>query len=555
MDLVIQKESGNIKGSLEKKNNPFFQYIKEVFKKPINIFILAIVIVISSINTILSLIPSFVMKMITDSMTVNHEISKVITIMIVFSFVSLIISYLFKILQGKLVINLSTNMLQQQFNHAYSGLIKRPLKFFYKTSTGDIQERFLDSTKISGTVLQLLFSAFELVVMIISGTIIAMISKKILLSSFIVFLGSILASLLFNNALTVSAHKTAIESAKTIDILRESTEGIITIKALNAENNIKNRFNNKVNDLKCAISKSSIINIKKNGVSEIIKGIGFLLMIWMSITDITTGKMALGNLVVLSSLYSYFMSPAESFSNLYAKIVEATVEAERLEEITDNNDTEIDSDYCGTIEDGSVKVRDLCFGYTSENIIDNFNLDISNGECVAIIGESGKGKSTLAKIISGIEKPKCGNIMVGGADLTTVSAIKRTASLQYIPQFPFFLSDSFRTNLLLGIEENNISDDEIYTLLDELGADFVSNLDDQIAENGNNLSGGQRQKLAIARSILRKPKILIMDESTSSIDAEGQNNVFNVIKKLPCTKIIISHDKSVVSMCDKKIYI
>lgn len=543
----------------KKKSNPFFHYIKTTIEKPRNIISIVLIMILTGIVTGLSLIPSFVMKVITDEMSGDHEILEQIAVMITFSAVSLFIVHLLKMLQSRLTIGLSTKMLESQFKDAYCGLIQRPLNFFCKTATGDIQERFLDSIKISNTVLQMLFSCFNFVMMLFSGTVIFKISSNMFFVSIGVAAVSIIEALVFKKALVESSREISVTSAKSTDLLRESSEGILTIKAANGENQLKNKFLDSVNSMKQAIKKSAIRSVRKDSICDVIQGIGLMVLLWIGVIEISDGHLTIGSLVVVNTLYSYFISPVNGFIELYDEILEATVEAERLNEITNcenepvENESVIYNENINNDIKGSILVKNVSFGYTADNVIDDLTVQFESKKCIAITGNSGKGKSTLAKLIAGFEKPLEGTIFLDDMDISTLPKETRNDLIQYIPQHPYFFNGTYRENLVLGLK-NAVTDEEIYELLSKINADFVTNLDGLISENGSNLSGGQKQKLAIARSLLRKNvKVLIMDESTSSVDAESQEKIFGLVRKLDFTKIIISHDTSVINMCDKQI--
>ncbi len=551
-EVITFEKAGNFKE--KKKSNPFFFYIKTTIEKPRNILSIVLIMILTGIVTGVSLIPSFVMKVITDEMSGDHEILEQIAVMITFSAVSLFIGHFSRILQSKLTIGLSTKMLESQFKDAYCGLIQRPLNFFCKTATGDIQERFLDSIKISNTVLQMLFSCFNFVMMLFSGAIIFKISSNMFFVSIGVAAVSIIEALVFKKALVESSREISVTSAKSTDLLRESSEGILTIKAANGENQLKNKFLDSVNSMKQAIKKSAIKSVRKDSICDVIQGIGLMVLLWIGVVEISDGHLTIGSLVVLNTVYFYFLSPVNGFIELYDEILEATVEAERLNEITNcENEPVIYNENVNNDIKGSILVKNVSFGYTADNIIDDLTVQFEAKKCIAITGNSGKGKSTLAKLIAGIEKPIEGSILLDDMDISTLTQEKRTDLIQYIPQQPYFFNGTYRENLVLGLK-NAVTDEEIYELLSKLNADFVTNLDGLICENGDNLSGGQKQKLAIARSLLRKNvKVLIMDESTSSIDVKSQEKIFDLIRSFDFTIIIISHDTSVINMCDKQI--
>lgn len=206
----------------------------------------------------------------------------------------------------------------------------------------------------------------------------------------------------------------------------------------------------------------------------------------------------------------------------------------------------------------ALQVENVTFRYEDgeENVLEQASLIVRKGEAVGIIGESGSGKSTLADLIMGLQKPDSGFIRIDGRN---IYAIPETWArmIGYIPQSVYMLDDSIRENVIFGIPEQSVSDEQIYRALDQAQiGDFVRNLPDgldtRIGERGVRLSGGQCQRIAIARALYYDPQILILDEATSALDNETEAAVMESINELQKSKtlIIIAHRLSTIQNCD-----
>ena len=206
----------------------------------------------------------------------------------------------------------------------------------------------------------------------------------------------------------------------------------------------------------------------------------------------------------------------------------------------------------------NIIIKDLCFGYDAKNlIINDLSLEIQKGMKLGIVGTSGAGKSTFVDIILGLHQPSSGIFKIDGIDL---SANLRgwQAIIGYVPQNIFLSDDTLRRNIAFGLADEDINENDIdYAIkLAQLGG-LVENLDDGVntlmGERGVRLSGGQKQRIGIARALYQRPKILILDEATSSLDLETEEDVMKSIYSLDksITTIIIAHRLSTLNNCDR----
>jgi ABC-type bacteriocin/lantibiotic exporter with double-glycine peptidase domain len=209
----------------------------------------------------------------------------------------------------------------------------------------------------------------------------------------------------------------------------------------------------------------------------------------------------------------------------------------------------------------SIKLKNVTFSYKNsrKKVFENLNIDIHAGSTVGIVGNSGIGKSTLVDLILGLLKPEQGTIKISRVD--PMMAIRFwPGRISYLPQKTFLLPGTIRRNLALGYEEGLFSDSQYLDALSvvDLAKDFekdTSLLDFVLAEDATNISGGQRQRIGIARAILGNPKLLVLDEATSSLDRVTEDLVMTSLKKLlpDATLVFITHKKSTLTFCDSVI--
>ena len=206
-------------------------------------------------------------------------------------------------------------------------------------------------------------------------------------------------------------------------------------------------------------------------------------------------------------------------------------------------------------EQTSIQISKLDYSYDLKDTkaLDSISLSVNKGEMIGVIGKSGSGKTTLVNIILGLLYPKNGAIYING-----LSQSKEKTSISYVPQDIFLLDDTLRRNIAFGEEEEEINNDKVIKCIDETKLTKLINKSDKginmiVGERGTKLSGGERQRLGIARALYKDPVILVLDEATSSLDYETENEIVNSIVNIKGkqTIIIVAHRLSTVQICDR----
>ena len=213
-----------------------------------------------------------------------------------------------------------------------------------------------------------------------------------------------------------------------------------------------------------------------------------------------------------------------------------------------------------TSSDFAIEVIDLSFRYptATSDLFQNLNFKVRKGEMFGVFGPSGSGKSTLLDLLLGFKDPKQGSISFGiGSD--ALSPREAIDQIGYIPQEPFVFSDTLKTNIKLNHQDEEDTGTEINQLLKLANVDFSNDLNQQINEDGTNLSLGQRQRISIARALNVKPQILVIDEFSASLDRRNTELILNTIKDLMCQKglsvILVTHDEIAKQFCDDHLYL
>lgn len=339
--------------------------------------------------------------------------------------------------------------------------------------------------------------------------------------------------------------------------LKESIDGIETVKSLCADGYVKDTINNKFFSLVNAAVKNSIISISQNILAFTVEQIGIVVILWVGIAMVIAGQVSIGSLFTFYILLGYFTNPVRNLIELQPTIQSAFVAADRLHDVLDlEAEIKFETGLMQFPIASVWKMDGVSFRYGNNKLVlRNINLSIRSGERIAIVGESGCGKTTLVKLLLRFYEPESGAIMVNDKDISLIDILTLRKNVAYISADTFLFADTILNNLKLGNLELS-EEDIIYACQISKAHEFIEKLpmgyQTVLDENGANLSSGQKQRLAIARAILQKPQLLIMDEATSNLDTITENAIRSSMDSLSknISVITIAHRLSTVKKCD-----
>ncbi len=484
----------------------------------------------------------------------------VLIFMVSIIIVTFLLKNLFNYLSMFFITFLRNGVIKDFRNEIYNKIVKLSMSYYSEKKKGDIVAR------ISSDVLEIdnsFLSIFELIIkepLMILFTLISMYIISPELTGFVIIFIPISAIFIsvVGKSLKRQSMKVQKEQGLFISLVDETLNGLKIVKIFNAENAFSKKFSESTNRL--YRFSNTVIN-KKNlagPLSEFLGICSITIILWYGgMMVLKENSLDASTFLVYLGLAYNILTPAKSLSKASYKIRKAYGAAERVFQVLDDNRFIKSNGDDASLEDFSTSIdfNNVSFRYDNEDVIKNLSLIIKKGETVALVGQSGSGKSTIANLISRFYDTSEGEIRVDGENIKEVNLKSLRKLIGLVTQDSILFNDSIKNNLLIGKE--NATDQEIIQALKIANAwEFVKELpktiENNIGDSGNKLSGGQKQRLSIARAVLKNPPIMILDEATSALDSESENLVQialdNVMKNK--TSLVIAHRLSTIQKAD-----
>ncbi|WP_136668721.1 ABC transporter ATP-binding protein [Flavobacterium sp. H122] len=485
--------------------------------------------------------------------------------------VSLVIStFLLKNIFNYLALNhlmlVKNGVLRDLRNKMFDKIVALPVSFYSEKRKGDVMSRMLgDINEVRNSF----FNILELVVkepLTIIFTIGAMVAISIKLTLFVfIFIpvsGLIISKI--GKSLKSKSKKAQDENGYLISVVEETLGGIKVVKGYNAEGSFTKKFNDSIQRL---YSLTNSIGRKNNLSSPLSEFLGILviaILLWYGGNMVLIGKLPDGRPILQGAHFLAYMglaynilTPAKAISKAAYQVKTGLAAAERVFEVMETENTI--SDRPDAIQkntfDDIIKVENINFAYEEENVLKNFSIEVPKGKTVALVGQSGSGKSTIANLLTRFYDVKEGSITIDGIDIKNITMHSLRGLMGIVTQDSILFNDSIKNNLLIG--KPDATDEEIIDALKianafEFAKDLPEGINTNIGDAGGKLSGGQKQRLSIARAVLKNPPIMILDEATSALDTESEKFVQVALENMMQnrTSIVIAHRLSTIQKAD-----
>lgn len=337
----------------------------------------------------------------------------------------------------------------------------------------------------------------------------------------------------------------------------EFFRSINLLRGINMHKKMTRDANEKLDTLEKLNIRTSVISNAMSSTSILINNSWVFLILWIGGMSVIEGRMTIGTLMAFLMITGMLYPRIESLVTSYIKLQDIKISLSRVLEYYnyDENDTpKIENEHLSIIE-GGISIKDLSYGYNDNLIIKDLTFNIQSKCVTVIVGKNGSGKTTLCKLIAKFFEPESGSIWIDGQDINNVNIAEIRESIIYQPQDQFLISGSILDNIICG--EEKIDMDQVNDAVDKAKiADFIrtlpNGLNTYIGEITSSVSGGQAQRIALARLYYRKPKIIILDEPTAFIDMAGKTLFHDLITDMKqySTIIIVTHDSNIIGCAD-----
>ena len=349
-----------------------------------------------------------------------------------------------------------------------------------------------------------------------------------------------------------------VQSAVLNSQMIESLRGIETIKCNACEDRELEALEREyIKSLKISL-RSSKISTSQSLISSVIMTVLNMVTTYVGITQVLNGQLTLGGYMAFSTLSGYFTSPVSELIGMQMSIQEASISMKRLTEIMDYESEQDDTREYTEMEsmEGDIEFKDVTFRYGNRTpALDHISFTIPQGKKVALVGSSGSGKSTITKLLLKYYEPESGTISVNGVDLDEYSNASVRRCISYVPQNVELFSKTIFENIRISRPEATL--DQVREAAKKADAhEFIRKLPLQyntyLEEAGNGLSGGEKQRIALARAFLKDSNLYILDESTSNLDFATETLIFNMIYEQLADRsmLIVAHRLSTIRDCD-----
>jgi len=521
------------------------------------VFIGLILIVLSRLS---SLVLPWKSKALLDDVIPNKDYDQLYQLLFVVG-IAILVQAITSFLLTRILSVQAQYLISELRAQVQKKVLSLPISFFDNTKSGALVSRIMSDVEgvrnLIGTGL----------VQLVGGTITAIISMILLIGLSPSMTLFVLIPVAVFGLVALKAFKyirpifrnRGVINADVKGRLTETLAGVRVIKAFNAEQQENEVFEKGVDLLFQNVKKSLTATAIMTSSSTFLLGIASTGIMGIGGYKIMTGELTVGDFLSFTLLLGFMIAPIVQMSNIGSQLTEALAGLDRTEELMNMEAEEDDENRTIALESvsGNIKFDDVSFSYEEgKEVLNNISFEVPKGSVTALVGSSGSGKSTIAGLSATFLNPKSGKVTIDNNDMSKVLLSSYRKHLGVVLQDEFLFEGTIRENILFP--RPNATEDELQNAVkaayvNEFTDRFENGLDTLIGERGVKLSGGQRQRLAIARAILANPKIIILDEATSSLDTESEALIQKSLSELikDRTTIVIAHRLSTIKQADQ----
>lgn len=495
-----------------------------------------------------------------SELTKDNGIQVALLFVVLMVITTFLFKNLFNYLASHHIMHLKNGVLRDLRKSMYKKIVELPISYYSEKRKGDIMARMLgDVNEVQNSF----FSILELIVkepLTIIFALVTMFIISLKLTLFVLIFmpisGFIISKVAKNlRAKSLQAQR---ESGFLISIVDETLGGLKVIKSYNAEPTFKGRFNDSVTRL---LNLTNSIGSKNNLATPLSEFLGvttIAILLFYGGNLVLVEKTLDGSaFIVYLTLAFNILTPAKAISKASYSVKNGLAAAERVFEVLEVENEIISKKNAidKNTFDSDIIIKNVNFKYEEETVLKDFSLQVKKGQTIALVGQSGSGKSTIANLLTRFYDVNEGTISIDGTDIKDINLQSLRGLMGLVTQDSILFNDTIKANISLGKE--TATDDEIIEALKianayEFVKDLPKGIHTNIGDSGNKLSGGQKQRLSIARAVLKNPPIMILDEATSALDTESEKFVQVALENMMQnrTSIVIAHRLSTIQKAD-----
>lgn len=468
---------------------------------------------------------------------------------------------MFSYLASFFITYLRNGVLRDLRDALYKKVVSQPIAFFSEQRKGDIMSRMVgDVNEVQYSLLSGL-EAFVREPLTILFSILVMLGISVKLTVFTFVFIPIAAAVISRIGKSLKKNSIALqqEQGRFLSLIEETIGGLRIIKAFNAEGIFSKKFKESSNTFNRLSNK--VMNRQNLGspMSEFLGILMIAILLWFGGSLVLVDKTLEGTqFIAFMGLAYNILTPAKAISKASYDMRKGNAAAERILEILDYENPIKECENPVVISDftTAVALKDITFAYTELPVLSHFSLQIPKGKTIALVGQSGSGKSTIANLITRFYDVNQGEVLIDGVNVKDMQTASLRKLIGVVSQDSILFNDTVKNNLLIG--KPDATDEELMTAAKIANAyEFIKDLpkgfDTNIGDAGSKLSGGQKQRLSIARAVLKNPPIMVLDEATSALDTESERLVQNALENMMKnrTSVVIAHRLSTIQNADQ----
>ncbi len=505
---------------------------------------------LSLLYTLIGIVTAFYYQYLLDELVPNRQLSLLHALSI--ALVSIyVVQVILSAIRTQWLLRIGKELDDTLQRKLYEHLLDLPASFFARRKAGEIASRFMDASKVREALANVSLTVFiDVLLVLIGGWMLYRQSAFLFLITISVIPCYAVLMGISHRYLEQANRKTMEHYAQLQAYVTDSIRGMETLKAYHAEQHAAREAGTRLDHVLQAVWKQGSLLNAQSSVKLLLQFLSGGIILWLGAREVLVGDMSIGELLTYQALLVYFLQPIQNLVNLHPNMTTALVAGERM---WDMMDLEKEGASCKgedrqaactepTDWRGPVSFEQVSFRYdTKPLLLHNFTLTIQAGEKIAFVGESGSGKSTLVKLLLHLYPLEQGDIFIQGMSIRKLATGQLRSRIAYVSQELAFFHGTVLDNLCLG---RDIPQDRVQEVcrgcqLEEVVGAMPRAYHTWLEEGANNLSSGEKQRLAIARALLGDPDVLILDEATSHLDVQLEEAVLTYIQTNCTDKTII----------------